>query len=216
MGNPARLIASLLHLGGGVELRDGALHLEGPEESEALVNKVAEHKVEVFTFLRSLQNISGRPYATCYLCSRFRAAVNSPNPREALGRCLHRNVTRYALQRPCRDFTFREGLCAFGHSRADHGLEQQEEFKRLCSLVSASVSRVAEIYPEGGYDQARKTGLLVKLQTLEHAIDEACKALDEPRLLGALEAWEKTWLGIRDMMARQRQNKAPEPIEATA
>jgi hypothetical protein len=91
-----------------------------------------------------------------------------------------------------------------------------QEFKRLCSLVSASVSRVAEIYPEGGIDEACRTGLWPKLLALEHAIDEACKALDEPRLLGALEAWEKTWLGIRDMMARQRQTKAPEPIEATA
>lgn len=93
---------------------------------------------------------------------------------------------------------------------------RQREFARLHALVQASVAGAAEVYPEGGIEEAKRLGMWPRLLALEHAIDQALKNLDEPALLGALEAWEKAWGELRDAMARQRHTRAPAPVEATA
>jgi len=91
---------------------------------------------------------------------------------------------------------------------------RQQEFNRLYALVQASVSQVAEIYPEGGIAEAKRLGLWPRLMALESAIDRAVKNLDEPALLGALEAFEKVWREVRDATIHLR--RPARQVEATA
>jgi hypothetical protein len=91
---------------------------------------------------------------------------------------------------------------------------RQQEFNRLYAMVKASVSRVADGCIEGGIAVAQALGMWPRLMALESAIDRAVKNLDEPALLGSLEAFEKAWEELRDRMAHLR--RPAQQVEATA
>jgi len=93
---------------------------------------------------------------------------------------------------------------------------RRQEFNRLYALVRASMSRVAEIYIEGGIEEAKRQGMWPKILCLEHSIDQALVDLDEARLLGALEALERTWQEVTDKTAQRRRQTPPTRLEATA
>ena len=92
---------------------------------------------------------------------------------------------------------------------------RRQEFNRLYALVRASMSRVTEIYPEGGIAEAKRQGMWPKILGLEHSIDQALVDLDKARLLGALEALERAWQEVTDKTAQRRRQNPPR-LEATA
>jgi hypothetical protein len=80
-----------------------------PAQVRPLLGLVKEHKAEVIGYLVQQPEALER-VLTCYECSHFRPAVNSPNPTQAFGRCEKRRRGRYGVATACEAILDRSGL----------------------------------------------------------------------------------------------------------